>query len=490
MGLPAFFVDWQSPALSLVSRALRMALRVFNTLSRTVQDFTPLDKDGKKVGMYCCGPTVHDFAHIGNFRTFAFADLTRRYLEFCGYDVNHVMNITDVEDKIIKRVREGGTTLAEYTREREQAFLDDLKSLGCLTPSQIPRATEYIDEMIELIGKLIERGVAYQAADKSVYFSIEKYRGCGCTYGQLQKLNFEEMRPGDRVSSDEYEKESIADFALWKARVPDDGEVFWASPWGEGRPGWHIECSAMAMKLLGETFDLHLGGEDLVFPHHEDEIAQSEGATGQPFVKNWMHGSHLLVEGRKMSKSLGNFFTLRDLLEKGFQGREVRYLLMSAHYRETFNFTLDGLSGARTALGRIDECVSKLRDLAGDESGEPDAELVTQFTEAMDDDLNVSKAWGAVFDWVRDTNRKLAANELSAKQAATLLAAWESVNGVLGFDLQADESVDPALEALLEERQTARKSRDFARADAIRDELKVKGWTIEDTPRGPKLKKL
>jgi cysteinyl-tRNA synthetase len=467
-----------------------MALRVFNTLSRSVQDFTPLDMDGKKVGMYCCGPTVHDFAHIGNFRTFVFADLTRRYLEFRGYDVNHVMNITDVEDKIINRVREGGTTLAEFTREREQAFLDDLKSLGCLTPNQIPRATEFIDEMVALIGKLIERGVAYQAADKSVYFSIEKYRGCGCTYGQLQKLNFEEMRPGERVSSDEYEKESIADFALWKARVPEDGEVFWSGPWGEGRPGWHIECSAMAMKLLGETFDLHLGGEDLVFPHHEDEIAQSEGATGRPFVKYWMHGAHLLVEGKKMSKSLGNFFTLRDLLAKGFQGREVRYLLMSAHYRETFNFTLDGLIGARTALGRIDECVSKLRDLAGGEIGKPDAALIAQFTEAMDDDLNVSKAWGAVFDWVRDTNRKLAANELSASQAAILLAAWESVNRVLGIGSQTEDSVDPALEALLEERQAARKSKDFARADAIRDELKAKGWTIEDTPKGPKLKKL
>jgi len=298
------------------------------------------------------------------------------------------------------------------------------------------------------------------------------------------------MRPGERVSSDEYEKESIADFALWKARVPEDGEVFWSSPWGEGRPGWHIECSAMSMKLLGETFDLHLGGEDLVFPHHEDEIAQSEGATGQPFVKYWMHGSHLLVEGKKMSKSLGNFFTLRDLLAKGFQGREVRYLLMSAHYRETFNFTLEGLSGARTALGRIDECVSKLRDLAGGQTDEPDAALVTQFTEAMDEDLNVSKAWGAVFDWVRDTNRKLAANELSSAQAASLLAAWGAVNGVLAVGSQAEESVDSALAALLEDRQTARKLKDFARADAIRDELKAKGWIIEDTPKGPKLKKL
>jgi cysteinyl-tRNA synthetase len=467
-----------------------MALRVFNTLSRTVQDFTPLDQGGRTVGLYCCGPTVHDFAHIGNFRTFVFADLVRRYLEFSGYEVCHVMNITDVEDKIIRRVRESGVSLTDYTRERENAFLEDLQSLGCVRPTKIPRATEYIGEMIALIKKLEERGVAYQAADKSVYFSIEKYRGCGCTYGQLQKLNFDEMRPGERVSSDEYEKESIADFALWKARVPEDGEVFWNSPWGEGRPGWHIECSAMSMKLLGETFDLHLGGEDLVFPHHEDEIAQSEGATGQPFVKYWMHGSHLLVEGRKMSKSLGNFFTLRDLLQKGFQGREVRYLLLSAHYRETFNFTLDGLSGARTALNRIDECVAKLRELAGAETGAPDASLIGAFTEAMDDDLNVSKAWAAVFDWVRDTNRRLAANELTGQQAAGLLAAWERVNGVLGVGSIEEESTDPELLALLKERQTARKGRDFTRADAIRDELKERGWAIEDTPKGPKLKKL
>ena len=240
-----------------------------------------------------------------------------------------------------------------------------MKTLNCLLPHHTPHATEHIAEIISLIEKLIARGIAYKAADGSVYFSIEKYRGCGCTYGQLLKLNFDEMRAGERVKSDEYAKESVADFALWKARVPEDGDVFWPSPFGEGRPGWHIECSAMSMKVLGESFDLHLGGEDLIFPHHEDEIAQSEGATGKPFVKHWLHGAHLLVEGKKMSKSLGNFFTLRDLLAKGFTGREIRYSLLTAHYRETFNFTLEGLPGARTALARIDECVGKLREVAG-----------------------------------------------------------------------------------------------------------------------------
>jgi cysteinyl-tRNA synthetase len=470
-----------------------MGLRFFNTLSRTVQPFVPLDPGGRKVGLYCCGPTVYDFAHIGNWRTFVFADLVRRALEFSGYEVNHIMNITDVEDKIIRRVRETGTTLPAYTGPYEAAFFDDLTALGCRRPHQSPRATGYIPEMIELIGRLMERGVAYRAADGSVYFSIGKYRGCGCCYGQLVKLNFDEMRAGERVSSDEYSKESLADFALWKAWVPEDGAVFWPSPWGEGRPGWHIECSAMSMKLLGPSFDLHLGGEDLAFPHHEDEIAQSEGAggygPGQRFVKHWMHGAHLMVEGKKMSKSLGNFFTLRDLLAKGFTGREVRFLLLSSHYRESFNFTLEGLSGARTALARVDECVDKLRETAAGTPGVPSPGLVEQFRAAVEEDLNVAGAWGVVFEWVRESNRKLAAGTMTAGEAAAALAAWEWVDKVLGVGRVVEAGAPPEIEALLEARQAARKSKDFKQADAIRGELKAKGWLIEDTPKGPKLKK-
>jgi cysteinyl-tRNA synthetase len=481
-----------------------MALRFHNTLTRKIEDFVPLDPAGKRVGLYCCGPTVYDFAHIGNWRTFVFADLVRRTLEFSGYDVRHVMNITDVEDKIIKRVRETKTTLSAFTRQYETAFLDDLKALGCLAPHQTPRATEHIPEMLDLIGKLVARGIAYVANDGSVYFSISKYRGCGCHYGQLVKLNFDEMRTGERVASDEYDKESVADFALWKAFVPEDGEVTWDSPWGKGRPGWHIECSAMSMKALGTSFDLHLGGEDLAFPHHEDEIAQSEGATGQRFVKYWMHGAHLMVEGKKMSKSLGNFFTLRDLLAKGFTGREVRYLLLTAHYRETFNFTLDGLTGAKTALARIDECVGKLREIgapvsgpaapnaparAGSETGAP-SNFVTRFTAALGDDLNISAAWAAVFDWVRETNKRLADNSLSASEAAGALASWEKVDSVLGIGTKADSAAPADIQALADERTAAKKAKDFKRADAIRDELKAKGWVIEDTPKGPKLKKL
>ena len=498
-----------------------MGLSFFNTLSHSVQEFVPLDAASKKVGMYCCGPTVYDFAHIGNWRTFVFGDLVRRYLVFRGYDVKHVMNITDVEDKIIRRVRETKTTLREFTGQYEAAFFDDMKSLGCHLPHVTPRATEYIAEIISLIEKLIARGIAYQAADGSVYFSIEKYRGCGCNYGQLVKLNFDEMRVGERVASDEYEKESLADFALWKKRVPDDGNVFWPSPWGEGRPGWHIECSAMSMKVLGESFDLHLGGEDLKFPHHEDEIAQSEGATGKPFVKYWLHGAFLLVEGKKMSKSLGNFFTLRDLLAKSFKPQEIRYLFLTAHYRETFNFTLDGLSGGRVALARITECLNKLCEYFPDQAyPSPDPKVVEQFKDALDDDLNVSKAWGIIFDWVRELNRSISQKTMSADSAAIALATWESLDQVLGLNIRPkvlfrmddvtqppsqthgdatlsvipiggeDETIPEEIKNLFMERMNARKYKDFKLSDQFRDQLKAKGWIVEDSPKGSKLKKI
>jgi cysteinyl-tRNA synthetase len=471
-----------------------MALKLFNTLSRSVQEFLPLDPGGKKVGLYCCGPTVYDFAHIGNWRTFIFGDLVRRYLDFKGYAVQHVMNITDVDDKIIKRVRETKTPLDKFTAQFEAAFFEDLKTLNCRPPHKTPRATGHIPEIIALIEKLVARGLAYQTPDGSVYFSIEKYRAGGARYGQLVNLNFDEMRVGERVRSDEYAKEAVADFALWKARAPEDGEVFWPSPWGEGRPGWHIECSAMSMKLLGPSFDLHLGGEDLMFPHHEDEIAQSEGAAlqpaSQPFVKYWLHGAHLLVEGRKMAKSLGNFFTLRDLLGKGFTGREIRYLLLTAHYRETFNFTLEGLQAARAALARIDECLTKLREVAGDAKPAGDSPLAARFAAALDDDLNISGAWGAVFEWVRDMNRQLAENKLDPTAAAAGLAAWEQVDSVLGVGAPRGVEVPAEITALLEARQAARKAKDFKKADAIRDELKAKGWVIEDTPKGARVKRL
>ena len=469
-----------------------MGLRLFNTLSRSVEEFAPLEPGGKQVGMYCCGPTVYDFGHIGNFRTFVSSDLVRRYLEFRGYNVHHVMNITDVEDKIIARVRSAKISLREYTAQYEKAFLEDLQTLGCVQPHALPRATEYVPEMIRLIEQLMARGVAYRAQDGSVYFSIGNYRQAGSRYGQLLNLDFEQMRAGERVRSDEYSKDAVADFALWKARVPEDGEVYWASPWGEGRPGWHIECSAMSMKLLGTSFDLHLGGEDLIFPHHEDEIAQSEGAcvqaSGKRFVKYWLHVAHLLVEGKKMSKSLGNFFTIRDLVAKGCTGREIRYLLLKAHYRETFNFTLEGLEEARKALARLDECLGKLQEMAA--VAEPDAHLIERFTAAMDEDLNVSAGWGVVFEWVRESNKRLADSKLSAAEAGAALGAWKRIDSVLGVGLGPDQTeVPPEIAQLLDQRQVARKQKDFQRADAVREELKSKGWIIEDTPKGPRLKR-
>lgn len=471
-----------------------MGLRLFNTLSRQVEAFAPLDPKGRLVRLYCCGPTVHDFAHIGNFRTFVLADLLCRYLRFRGYEVIHVMNVTDVEDKIIARVRKVGTSLKDYTAKFEKAFFEDLDALGCARPDQVPRASDHISEIVDLIKKLMAKGIAYTAGDGSVYFSIKRYQDLGRVYGQLTKLDFGRMRPGERVQSDEYEKDAAADFALWKARAPEDGRVFWASPWGEGRPGWHVECSAMSMKLLGASFDLHLGGEDLMFPHHEDEIAQSEGAgeqkPGERFVRYWVHGAHLLVEGRKMSKSLGNFFTLRDLTKKGFCGRELRFVLLSAHYRETFNFTLDGLRGARSALRRLDECVGRLGEAAGNLIAEAESGFLAAFKRALDDDLNVSSAWSVVFDWVRRMNRKLGDGKMPPEEAAANLAAWKRVDSVLGVGAPSPSGETPAevLEALAE-RQSARKARDFQRADAIREKLSASGWIIEDTPNGPRAKR-
>lgn len=470
-----------------------MSWQFFNTLHRRVEPFVPGDPEGREVRLYCCGPTVHDFAHIGNFRTFVCVDFLRRCLEDAGYQVIHVMNVTDVEDKIIRRVRETGTSLAEYTRRYETAFLEDHRTLNCLPPQHLPRATEHVADILVLIERLLSRSLAYRTPDGSVYFSIAKYREAGHQYGQLLTLDLEALRPGERTDADEYGKEAATDFALWKARVPEDGEVFWPSPWGEGRPGWHIECSAMSMKLLGASFDLHLGGEDLIFPHHEDEIAQSEGAClhgpGQRFVRYWLHVAFLLVEGRKMSKSAGNFFTLRDLLGRGYTGREIRFLLLSSHYRESFNFTLDGLSGARTALARLDECGTRLKERAGDAVGTADPTLLDRVRAALQDDLNVSRAWGALFEWVRDRNRELAENRLSPEAAASAWAAWDAVLRLFGVEPAATTATIPAeVLALAEERLAARKARDFARSDVLRNELKSRGWLVEDTPNGPKLK--
>jgi cysteinyl-tRNA synthetase len=454
-----------------------MPLRFHNTLTRQKDDFVPLDPAGKKVGLYTCGPTVYNFAHIGNLRAFMFEDLLRRYLEYKGYAVTHVMNITDVEDKIIRTVRQTGQTLAEFTGHFTAEFFRDLDTLNIRRAHVVPRATDTIPDIIRLIETLVARQHAYVADDKSVYFSINSYTG----YGKLSQRNLEDQVAGARVKQDEYAKEQMADFALWKAWDEADGPVKWDSPWGPGRPGWHIECSAMSIKHLGPSFDIHCGGEDLVFPHHEDEIAQSEAATGKPFVKYWLHNAHLLVEGKKMSKSAGNFYTLRDLLAKGWTGREVRYVLLSAHYRDPLNFTFDGLQGARSALQRMDEFLLKL-DVPPAGAA---TELQARFEAALDDDLNISAALGVLFEFIREANKRT----LTPVETAGILATWQKLDEVLGFGLPARTEAPAAVLALIAERQAARQAKNFKRSDEIRDQLAGQGWTIVDTPQGPRARR-
>ena len=458
-----------------------MALRFFNTLTRAKDEFVPLVP--LRVGMYTCGPTVYNFAHIGNLRAFTFEDLLRRYLEYKGYAVTHVMNITDVEDKIIRTVRETGKTLAEFTEFYTQEFFRDLDTLNIKRAHVTPRATETIPDIIKLIETLIARKHAYVADDGSVYYSIQSF----AQYGKLSHRKLDEQLAGARVKQDEYAKEQMADFALWKSWVEADGAVKWDSPWGAGRPGWHIECSAMSIKHLGATFDLHCGGEDLVFPHHEDEIAQSEAATGKPFVRYWLHNAHLLVEGKKMSKSAGNFFTLRDLLAKGWTGREIRYTLLSCHYRDPLNFTFDGLQAARSSLQRMDEFLLKLQETAGSCSVTTASvgNLQSAFDTALDDDLNISSALGALFEFIRDANKR----SLTPDEAGSVLAVWRRLDAVLGFGIPVKSDVPAEVTALVAERQAARKAKNFKRADEIRDQLKATGWVIEDTPQGARAKR-
>ncbi|MEN6634131.1 MAG: cysteine--tRNA ligase [Candidatus Polarisedimenticolia bacterium] len=463
--------------------------RFYNSLTKTVEEFSPAAPP--RVGMYTCGPTVHDFAHVGNFRAYAWEDLLRRQLERRGYDVLHVMNITDVEDKIIRKAGEAGVPIGEYTARYTAAFLDDVKTLGLLPAHHYPRATDHVPEMIEIVRRLEAGGHTY-VADGSVYFRIATFP----TYGKLAGLKREDLRVGARIDADEYEKDDPSDFVLWKGAKP--GEPTWDSPWGPGRPGWHIECSAMAMKYLGESFDLHTGGVDNKFPHHENEIAQSEGATGKPFVRHWMHCAHLVVDGEKMSKSLGNFYTLRQLFEMGHEPRYVRWVLAGTHYRKALNFTFASLDGAKAELGRIDEMRARLAREATETAGRaafaPRAAAARDAVLAeLDDDLNVSGATGELFKFVREVNAALDRGELSREDAGEVEAALADVDTVLAGVLPhgAAQAGPPAeVQALVERRQAARKARDWAASDALRAEIAALGWAVEDTPQGPNLKKL
>jgi cysteinyl-tRNA synthetase len=470
-------------------------IRFYNTLGRRLEDFAPAVAGEAR--LYTCGPTVYNTVHIGNLRTFLFEDLLKRSLLFLGYRVTHVMNLTDVDDKTIRGAQETGVPLDDFTAPYIEAFFSDLDTLGVARADVYPRATRHVAEMIEMIGKLVERGHAY-LSDGSVWFRIAS----DDDYGKLSGFRLDEARQGDRVASDEYEKEDVRDFVLWKGAKP--GEPTWDSPWGPGRPGWHIECSAMSAKYLGETFDIHCGGVDNIFPHHENEIAQSECATGQPFVRTWLHSEHLVVDGQKMSKSLGNFYTLPELLARGCSPRALRYLLISVHYRQKLNFTFAGVDAAASALKRVDEFVFRVRNARG--AGEPQEKLhrriealLEGFGASLADDLNISSALAALFDFVRDVNILVDRGGLGEGDVDRVLESLKRIDSVLGVIFFEDRGgggssaasgpSDAEIEALIVERREARARKDFARADGIRKELAAQGVVLEDTPQGTRFKR-
>ena len=492
-----------------------MPLELFNTLSGKVEPL--FASDGAALRMYCCGPTVYDYGHIGNFRTFLHVDVLRRAIRMNGLVVRHVMNVTDVDDKIIRNSSAAGQPIGEYTARYEKAFFEDMAALGAENPEAIARATENIEEMVSLVEKLASEDIAYKAEDGSWYFRIARFPD----YGKLSGKDLEGIQDGARIDSDEYEKDSARDFALWKATKP--GETSWDTPLGPGRPGWHIECSAMAMKYLGNSFDLHAGGEDLMFPHHENEIAQSECASHVPFARHWFHVRFLLVEGKKMSKSEGNFYTLRDLLLKGHRASAIRFLLLSVPYRHQLNFTFDGLTESTNAVERLRTFHARIREGKWNDA-EPDAELAStiqagdeKFTAALFNDLNTAEARAAIFDVIRAVNTAADQGRLSKTEAdatLALLARFDSIFAVLedrdeelsraalawakaeGKLDEADASLvatlslsDADIDALVAERTMAKKQRNFARADAIRNDLLEKGILLEDSKDGVRWKR-
>ncbi len=463
-----------------------MVLKLYNTLTRKVEVFKP--KKGKAVGMYSCGPTIYDYAHIGNLRAYVFSDLLKRYMEYRGFRVDHVMNLTDVDDKTIKGARKKGVSLSRYTEKYKKAFFEDIKKLSIKPASVYPEAKKHVKEMVEIVRILLKKGYAYKSEDGSVYYDISKFKG----YGKLSKLKLEGLKAGARVSHDQYEKEDAQDFALWKAWSKEDGDVAWETGVGKGRPGWHIECSAMSMKYLGKHFDVHTGGVDLIFPHHENEIAQSEAVTGKPFVNYWVHNEHLLVDGRKMSKSLGNFYTLRDLLKKGYSGRAVRYLLAATHYRQKLNFTLKGLEGANNSVNRLLDFMDMLGRAKGDGDGKKTDRLIRtaaeKFGKAMDSDLNVSEALAVIFDFVRGINRLSEKGELGKGEAKKVKKIMLDFDKVLGILETGEKVISEEIEKLIREREDARKKKDFAKADRIRKKLGDMGVILEDAPDGVKWK--
>ena len=459
-----------------------MSTRFYNTINRKKVEFEPITPGTVK--LYTCGPTVYDTAHIGNFRTFIFEDLLKRFLVFKGYEVYHVMNITDVDDKTIKRAITEEITINELTLKYTEEFMNDIKSLKILPADKYPRATDHIEEMIKMIQALEENGYAYETEDHSVYFRLDAYD----SYGQLTQIDLTQQRVNERIINDEYSKDNPQDFALWKARDDDDGKIYWESPWGRGRPGWHIECSAMSIKYLGNHFDIHCGGVDNIFPHHENEIAQSVSATQEPFVNYWMHSEYLQIQGDKMSKTLGNYYKISDLISEGFTAEEIRFTLLSAHYRSKLDFSLKQKQEARTTIQRITDFQQRLLELK--DSSEIESSIPDEFEEfvaALDDDLDTPKAFAIFFGWIRSMNKLLDRGEFKFSQ----------INGGLDFIDKFDdlfaiipdaESIPQNIYDLIKKREKARLKQDWKTADKIRNQLYQEGWLVADSPSGPKVR--
>ena len=462
-------------------------MQLYNTLHRKKEKFNPLNKG--KVSLYTCGPTVYDFAHIGNLRAFLFEDILRRYLEFLGLKVLHVMNITDIDDKTIRRSMEEGKSLLDFTNEYTAAFFEDLKILNVRLAHHYPRATEFVSQMIHTIQKLEKKGFTYTAEDGSVFFKISQFP----EYGKLARLDPDQLKSGDRVAADEYEKEEGRDFALWKGYKPEDGDVYWDSPWGKGRPGWHIECSVMSTFYLGDHFDIHCGGVDNIFPHHENEIAQSCAASSKEFVNYWLHNEHLLVDNQKMSKSEGNFYTLKNLIDKKCSSEAIRYTLISTHYRSKLNFTFEKVQASQKCVNKLSELKRRLelvgQDKVGDVAGSNADKMLVGFSSKLGDDLNISGALGELFTWVNDMFAKLDSDEVNYKNSQKALTALGKVDQVLGV-MEADQAeADEDIQNLIDKRSQARIDKEWATADVIRKQLDELGIALEDTPEGTIWKK-
>ena len=464
-----------------------MPLKLYSTLTRKKEIFKPIKN--KIVKIYTCGPTVYDYAHIGNFRAYICSDILKRFLKYKGFKVKHVMNITDVDDKTIKGANKEGISLKDYTRRYEKAFFEDIEALNIDRADVYPRATEHIKEMIAIIKNLLKNKIAYQTED-GIYYDISKFR----SYGELSHTKLEELESGKRVRQDQYEKEQAQDFALWKSYDKEDGNVVWKTEIGNGRPGWHIECSAMSMKYLGNHFDIHAGGVDLIFPHHENEIAQSEASSNKKFVNYWVHNEHLLVDGHKMSKSLGNFYTLRDLLDKGYHPKAIRYLLLSAHYRMQLNFTEESVKAADNAVQRFNDFMIKLKEIKNQIKNKNVDKQIQKtkklFEEAMDDDLNISIALSHIFEFVKEINTLVMENKIGKNDAKKIINLMRGFDKVLGILEEKEDKLSSELKKLIDEREKARKEKNFAKADMIRNQLKENGVILEDTKEGVRWKRI